>query len=384
MVGLRFKTIFTEDSYKRFEKKLFTQYDNISYYIYNYSDIIDSTKNEFFNTLNDSSILIGIISNISYIKINNYYKTFYKLINDKLKYINKKEEININLLRLLSSQNKSELNEMNIKRNEGGEELLINLDNEMISTQLKKAFDDIKKYMLSVIKELQKLIFEIEVKALKEYKTKKNFWEIDFEGNVEGDDIGGIIELHCDSEECSLMTKFCYDILDIGFKYKFGFEIKLLNYLSCAIVINCNLEPNVCLGIGGTFILKDRDENSFDIEISGGINVGASIDFGLFVPSSQSPLRVSFTIGLEGILISAEIGTKLSIFRKDEFIIDTYIIFKVCEFEFYVRFSLTFEFHFGLFSIKFSFSFYLYQKKFVLLSVEYHMKFGNKYKKALA
>ena len=180
------------------------------------------------------------------------------------------------------------------------------------------------------------------------------------------------------------MTKFCYDILDIEFKYKFVFEIKLLAYLSCAIVINCNLEPNVCLGIGGTFNSTDRDENSFDIEISGGISVGASIDFGLFVPSSQSPLRASFTIGLEGILISAEIGTKLSIFRKDEFIIDTYIIFKVCEFEFYVRFSLTFEFHFGLFSIKFSFSFYLYQKKFVLLSVEYHMKFGNKYKKALA
>ena len=164
----------------------------------------------------------------------------------------------------------------------------------------------------------------------------------------------------------------------------FGFDIKLLNFLTCAIVIKCDLEPSICIGIGGTFNLKDKNENSFDIEISGGISVGTSIDFGLFVPSSQSPLRASFTIGLEGILISAEIGTKLSIFRKDEFIIDTYIIFKACEFEFYVRFSLTFELNFGLFSIKFSFSFYLYQKKFVLLSIEYHQKFGNKYKKALA
>ena len=383
MVGLRFKTIFTEDSYKIFENKLFEQYTNISNYIYNYSEIIDKTKNEFFNTLNDSSILIGIISNISYVKINNYYKIFYRLINDQLKYIDEEDEINSNLLRLLSIENIPEEGEMVIKRNEGGEELSLNASNEIIRDAFKKVFDDIKNASLLIIKEAQKLLGEIEVTALKDYKAKKNFWEIDGEANFNFDDFDINLEFQCDSDECSQMTKFCFDIFDIEIKFTFIYEIHLLGYLTCALVVKFELEPEICVGFGGTYNFTNKDENSFDIEVSGGINVGSSIDFGIFCPSASSPIRASFTIGLEGILASAKIGTKLSIYRKDKFGIDTYIEFKACEFIFYVRFSLTFELDIGFFSIKFSFSFYLYQKKFVLLSIEYHQKLGNKYKKAL-
>jgi hypothetical protein len=106
MISIKFITIFTKDSYSIFENKLFEQFNNISYYINNGSELIENTKNAFVNTLNDSSILIGTIFNISYMKINTYYKIFYQLIQDKLKYISEEDyEILSNIERIVSQKN---------------------------------------------------------------------------------------------------------------------------------------------------------------------------------------------------------------------------------------------------------------------------------------
>ena len=105
VVGVKFKTFFTEMSYNKFQKKLFEQYDNIVIYIHNYSDILEYTKNSFINTLNSSSIIIDTMFNISSMKINSYYKLFYQLIQDKLKYINEEDaEIPNNIKRMLSKK----------------------------------------------------------------------------------------------------------------------------------------------------------------------------------------------------------------------------------------------------------------------------------------
>ena len=92
MVGVRFKTIFTEESYNIFENRLFKQYNNISKYVNKYSKIIENTKDKFINTLEDSSILIDIMFNVSYMKINTYYQILYQSIQNKLQRIDGDED----------------------------------------------------------------------------------------------------------------------------------------------------------------------------------------------------------------------------------------------------------------------------------------------------
>ena len=258
MVGFRFKTIFTEKSYNNFENRLFTQYNNITNYIYNYSEIIENTKNEFINTLNDSSILIGIISNISYIKINSYYKLFYKLIYNQLKYINEKDEINSNLLRLLSRKNSPEESDINIviKRNEGGKELLIDLSDEKIRNLFNKFFVDVKQVTLQSVKEVEKLIADFEFEAFKLHKAKRNFWEMDFNIKSSLDDFSMSQDFHCDSDECSEMTKFCYDLLSlllgvsISIDYTYIYSIPIFSFLDFGIITHVSIEPEICIGFG--------------------------------------------------------------------------------------------------------------------------------------
>ena len=392
MVGFKFKTIFTEDSYKIFDNKLFGQYNKISYYIFNNSKIIEFTKNEFINTINGSSILIGIISNIAYIKINNYYKLFYRLINDQLEFINKEDEVNINLLRLLSIENNPEEDGMVIKRNEEGKELSFNISDEKIKTQLNNLFEDKKRTSLLLTKKTEKLIDGTKETALKEYKTKKNFWEFDFNIFGQNEYFSVSLDLQCDSDECSQMTNICFDLLDLLFDldlslyYTFIINIQLLSFLDFAIVVVFKIEPETCIGFGPTYYLKDSNENHFNIDVSGGISVSTSIDCGLFFPSVKSAIKLSFTIGLDGILVSGRIGVKLSIYSK-KIIIDTYFEFKAFEFLFYVKFKLSFEFYFINIRINFSFSYYLYYKKFKVYASEYHIKYiktDEKYKKELS
>ena len=234
------------------------------------------------------------------------------------------------------------------------------------------------------------MIADFEFEAFKLHKAKRNFWEMDFNIKSSLDDFSMSQDFHCDSDECSEMTKFCYDLLSlllgvsISIDFTYIYSIPIFSFLDFGIIIHVSIEPEICIGFGYTYNLKDSEENSFDIDISGGITVDASIDFGLFFPSADNPIKLAFEIGLGGTLVSGRIGVKLSFYSNNKYAIDTYFEFKAYEFTFYVKFELSFEIRLLIFSIKFSFSFYLYQIKFTGLNMEFHLKFINKYKKALS
>jgi hypothetical protein len=226
---------------------------------------------------------------------------------------------------------------------------------------------------------------------LKNYNDKKKSL-FDEEGNFKNKKIESVFKKFklkigvggsCNTKKCNLMANFCFTLFNLKFGDKFVFPIKLLPYLECAISILPSLKSEICVGLGPVLDIEDITENSFDIEISGGASVGVTIDFGVFFPSLKSPIRLSFNIGLVGILGSGKVGAKLSLYFKEKFSIDLYFEFKAFELSFYVMFTLTFKIDCGVVKINFSFSFYIYQKLFGGLKYEYHNERVYNYSRAI-
>ena len=187
--------------------------------------------------------------------------------------------------------------------------------------------------------------------------------------------------LNCDKKSCNLMLKFCFKLFELKLK-KFIFPITLLPYLDCAISIIPSVNSEICAGLGPKTNSEKEEENSFDIEISGSTSVSVTVDFGVYFPSYNSPIRLSLNIGLVGILGSAEVGVVLSLNFKDTFSIDLYYEFKAFEFSFYVMFQYTFALKFGTFEINFSFGFDIFRKLFGGFKYAHHNKRQYKYKKS--
>ena len=341
MISIKFKTIFTEENFKIFENKLYIQYDNISKYINEQSDIIELTKNNFVDTLNDSSILIGLMFNVTQMKISSYYKILYQLIQDKLIYINSDDYeslYNINNIKRILGEKTIEIETDEEKQEDAfipdTKEIKINKGDkkgnqkvEIKTTKetnfFKNMFDDAKKGSLLDIKQGETVSNNI-LKQLKKNYNDKEKSLFDKDGNLKNDKIESVFkefELDintggsCNLNVCSLVTNFCFKLFNIKFDDKFVFPIKLLPYLECAISIIPSVKSEICIGIGPVFYThkKDRTKNSFDIDISGGASIGVAVDFGIYFPSLNSPVRLSFNIGLMGVLGSGKVGVKLSL-----------------------------------------------------------------------
>ena len=77
MISLKFSTFLTNNNYKVFEKIVYKQYNDIEFYINNFSDLIENKKNDLINLLNDSSLMLEKIFNLSYHNVNSTYEIFY-------------------------------------------------------------------------------------------------------------------------------------------------------------------------------------------------------------------------------------------------------------------------------------------------------------------
>ena len=175
----------------------------------------------------------------------------------------------------------------------------------------------------------------------------------------------------CTLKSCNMMVNFCFNLIKLKLP-NFVFPIKLLPYLECAISIIPAVKSEICVGLGPYFDIKNKNENSFDIDISGGASVSVTLDFGVYFPSLKSPVRLSFNVGLVGILGSGKVGVKLSLYYKSKFKIDLYYEFKAFELSFYVKFTLTFQIKIMGKDISFSFSFYIFNKVLGGLKNERH------------
>ena len=77
MISLKFSTFLTNNNYKVFENIVYKQYNDIEFYINNFSDLTENKKNDLINLLNDSSIMLEKIFNLSYHNVNSTYEIFF-------------------------------------------------------------------------------------------------------------------------------------------------------------------------------------------------------------------------------------------------------------------------------------------------------------------
>ena len=407
MVGVRFKTIFTEESYNIFENRLFKQYNNISKYVNKYSKIIENTKDKFINTLKDSSILIDIMFNVSYTKINTYYQILYQSIQNKLQRIDGDEDNRIwnNIKRLLSGKKEkyteTDVNEdpikgdfpdqpkFIIKKNEKSIQYVKQLDifggkEEYLNNFLNKMFEDAKKGVITDFFKGEIVFDDIKNHFFSYFDSEGNemTWE-NMKKKVEklklGLSVGGMCSL--ESKSCNLMINLCFTLFKFKLN-KFVFPIKLLPYLELAFSIIPSIKSEICVGVGPELDLTKIKESSFNIEISGETSVGVTVDVGVYTPSLNSPVRLSFNVGLIGILGSCKVGFKLYLYFKDRYKIDLYYEFKAFELSWYVMMQLTFQIKVAKFEISFSFAFYIIQKVFCGLKYEQHNEFTYEYGKS--
>ena len=135
------------------------------------------------------------------------------------------------------------------------------------------------------------------------------------------------------------------------------------------------IEAGVCIELGTDLNWKEK-EYTFYIDVYGMAEASASFEVGVYVPSLYSPIQVSISLGIKGVLGSGRTGIKLSLFIGQERY-DTKIYF---EFEaFRYSFYILFRFIIDLKIYNFSFEFYIFNKAFAGLKLEFHTITVRKY-----
>ena len=84
LASSKFITILSREIYNKLEIKLFSQYNEIEYYIKNNSKNIEIAFEKYLNLLNYSSNLIELSYSIVYTRVNTYFQIFSDLIQGKL------------------------------------------------------------------------------------------------------------------------------------------------------------------------------------------------------------------------------------------------------------------------------------------------------------
>ena len=371
MVSIKFSTFLTKGNYKKFEDNLFEKYNAISFYINNSSNIINEYKNDFLYILNTSSIMLEISFNLSYYRIMGYYKLLCDLIQNNLKYLSEDDMKEYNLRIIKEKNNKDDEDE------EDPDEPNDIRDLEKLKIYFKLAIETttiiIQNYESTLIYNEQTIMASWEVSILNRDKNGR-IWSSVF--TDEKLDINLETSISMTKDKMAIAIGTCFDLFKLKFNNFFTFPFQLCSFLEFVIAIIPSVKISVC--INGGFDLNWKKGNySFFIDVKGKAEASLTLDLGLYLPSSHSPLSISVNLGIQGIIGSGEAGIKLSLYlNSNAFTVDTYFTLKAFVFSFYVMFKITINIKF----FKFSYSFYIFNKEFAsLVNYEYHIKRGYKY-----
>ena len=294
---VKFSTILTENSMKKLENILLKQYFLIEELVHNSSDMIRIKIDEFINEINNTYIFIENLSEYIYIKVIGYYKILYYSIQNKLKTIDNNRRLEIKSLetrRIASS-------EIDLMKNEFSN-LLKNLDEEIKAS--------IKKYIADKLQKIYKKIDSYLQKFSKKL-TKK-----------------------------------------VRYKGQIGFPFPILPFFEIV------LEFDVSAGRGLNMSLKTKNEDDLLPVIYIDAFVEAKVELyingGFYIPSSSSPVRICFVVGLGGTVGDGRAGIKLDFsFMERKFDLNLYFILYVFRFEFYFRIEIYIDLLFTKYENKF-------------------------------
>ena len=140
----------------------------------------------------------------------------------------------------------------------------------------------------------------------------------------------------------------------------FSKSIQILSGLSLDFSFEPRLNLEVCIDLGLSRDLNQIEDEYYYIDIFGGAEVGVTVEIGLCIPSSESPINFSIQRGLEGILGKGTIGMKLELFlgeKNNVFGLDLYFELQA----FIINFYLLVRFQIKVFFFNFSFEFYIFK-----------------------
>ena len=339
----RFSSILTKDIYNKLKINLYKQYKEIELYINNNSNLIEINKNQYLNFLNFSSDLIKFNYNLVQLRIKNYYENLNKIIQEKLKYISEEEMKNYKL-RILEIDKRSYTEQFKI---------------------IKKDFNNLAKgcFYDNFFGDLVE-----EWKSLKsgEFLSKVKFTTLEWK-------VGGKTEMNLD--DLSIIDNsfdICLTLLEIK-KLSFYFPIKLFPCIELGLKIDPILNIQICINIGFYFNTNNSEENKISIGASGEASVGLNLELGLYIPSGLSPISISISVGITGILGYGKIGVKLNFYLcgENQNIYGYEFYYDFLAFQLTIYAKATFEIEIEIIKFSYAFEFYLYKKELIAYQYSY-------------
>ena len=367
--GFKFSSILTKDIYTKLNTNLCKQYNDIESYINNASQLIENNINKFINLLNFSSNIINYNYILVSTRTKNYYEILNNLIQKNIKYIDE-DEIKNYKIRILGQKNEEMKNEKNKKM---WMKWSNDITSEFSEENINKFINNYGKYIIDTKNWKDEFNKLITLDFLDGFKFESVFKKFKI-------DVGAETEIEKNGTKNTL--NFCIDILKKKLKDIY-FPINLFPGLQLGLLIRPNLDLKICINLGSVNFRKEeeKDESHFFLGAEGGASIGLNLEFGFYCPSARSPVQISFTLGIKGILASGKIGMKLQFFyfgkNAENYLLDLYYEFKVFEFVFYIKLALSIEI--DIINFSYSLSYYIYKHDFnVTYSIEYHL---NRYYK---
>jgi len=344
---------------------LYKQYNDIESYINNSSKLIEMNINNFINLLNFSSNIIEFNYILIFTRTKNYYEILNDLIQKSIKYINE-EEIKNYKIRLLGQKNEKE------KKNQWTEWV-----NELTSAFTKENIDKFTKnyghYIIDTEYYKNEFVNLIKGGFLEGWKFESVFKKFKM-------DVGSETEI--DKDEIKNTFNFCIDIFKKKLKDIY-LPVNLFPGLELGLLISPNLDLKICIKIGTCIKRSEKEKNDsfYYVGAEGGASIGLNLEFGFYCPSQKSPVKISFSLGISGILASGKIGMEIHFFfsgeNEDKYLLDLYYEILAFNFEFYIK--LTLSISIKIINFSYSLSYYIYKHDFnVTSSLSYHL---NKYYK---
>ena len=379
----QFSHILSKEYLQKFSNGIYKEYYKLEDYLAKATNYLQENIDKLTLKLIKSSDFIGEINYISYNKIIAYFNNLKELIESKYQMMvnnNKKEDgrrLNQPIYQREFDKTKSDVNEEGEDDDEYERIYDIDDDDELarqFNSRYRDNYINNENIFENTLDITEGAIIRTEGELV-EFFEYKNETEKEDNNNEKEDNNNEKEDNNNEKDDKGDLTSELSNVLDkYGFKSLSGNVLIELNLLKISIPIppfifcfppfpflQVRIVPDVSCDLifkFGTSIDPNTDEDySVFFDISGNAEVSVSYEIGIFIPPFPSPMEMSLSVGIRGLLASASIGIKLSLFIKDEskIEIELYKEFKTCQFTFYILFN--FQFNFGIF--KFSFKFYL-------------------------
>ena len=308
----KFLTIITENNVQKLEQEVYKQYYKIESYIIKKSYEIRNEIDNYITKLNSTSNLIEMIDSLTNFRISNYYDIISNSIQSSFTHLKKNN--------------------------------LRNLDNDDISYENKREpFDynfDNSKYILDSFLTIEKIVKNKDNKCYG-YIQKYNF----------------SLSVNLSNYSNSLLVKWLNNSFkwDKNYPIEFPIPIPLFPFLQSRIIID------LYAGIGLEFFPYDFRENKFCLHVHAYAKAISSVKFevGIYYPGSTPSMEIALVVGINGVLVSGQVGMDLKIYLNLDLKTDLYYKYAAIQLSFYVLFKIKIEIELFKSRITFRFDFYI-------------------------